>query len=178
MRRLEWFLGAVGPYIDIILFSDDYGMQTGPQISGKMFRRFFKPRQQEMWSAVKRLGPVKLLLHSCGGIRPLLPDMIEAGLDAINPVQISAAGMEPEVLKAELGGRIVWWGGGCDTQRVLPNAAPAEVREHVQPGHLGPRRWVRLSTSAQHPGQRSARKHRSHVRRHCGVERSALYVIL
>jgi uroporphyrinogen decarboxylase len=131
MRRLEWFLGAVGPYIDIILFSDDYGMQTGPEISGKMFRRFFKPRQQEMWSAVKRLAPVKILLHSCGGIRPLLPDIIEAGLDAINPVQISAAGMEPEVLKAELGGRIVWWGGGCDTQRVLPNAAPAEVREHV-----------------------------------------------
>ena len=131
MCRLESFLDAVGPYIDIILFSDDYGMQTGPQISPQMYRRYFKPRHQQMWSYAKQRAPVKVLLHSCGSIRALLPDMIEAGLDAVNPVQISARGMDPGELKAELGGRIVFWGGGCDTQRVLPQATPEEVRRHV-----------------------------------------------
>jgi uroporphyrinogen decarboxylase len=124
-------LGAVGPYIDIILFSDDYGTQNAPQISPRMFRRYFMPRHQAIWAEVKRLAPVKILLHSCGSIRALLPDLIEAGLDAVNPVQTTAAKMEPAQLKADLGRQIVLWGGGCDTQHVLPNAAPAEIREHV-----------------------------------------------
>jgi len=131
LRRLEFFLGAVGPYIDIILFSDDYGTQNAPQISPRMFRRYFKPRHQAIWAEVKRLAPVKILLHSCGSIRALLPDLIEAGLDAVNPVQTTAAAMEPAPLKADLGRQIVLWGGGCDTQHVLPNATPAQVREHV-----------------------------------------------
>jgi len=131
MRRLEFFLKAVGPYIDIILFSDDYGTQTAPQISPRMLRRYFKPRHQQIWSAVKEMAPVKILLHSCGAIRPFLPDLIEAGLDAVNPVQITATGMEPAGLKADFGRQIVLWGGGCDTQQVLPNATPAQVREHV-----------------------------------------------
>ncbi len=131
LRRLEFFLGAVGPYIDIVLFSDDYGTQNAPQISPRMFRRYFMPRHQAIWAEVKRLAPVKILLHSCGSIRALLPDLIEAGLDAVNPVQTTAAKMEPAQLKADLGRQIVLWGGGCDTQHVLPNATPAEVREHV-----------------------------------------------
>lgn len=131
MRRLELYLEAVGPYIDIILFSDDYGMQTGPQISPAMFHEFFKPRHQRIWRRAKELAPVKVLLHSCGGIADLLPDMIDAGLDAVNPVQISSKGMEPERLKAQFGDQIVFWGGGCDTHRVLPFLSPEEVREHV-----------------------------------------------
>lgn len=131
MRRLEFFLKAVGPYIDTILFSDDYGTQTAPQISPRMLRRYFKPRHQQIWAAVKEMAPVKILLHSCGAIRPFLPDLIEAGLDAVNPVQITATGMEPAGLKADFGRHIVLWGGGCDTQQVLPNATPAQVREHV-----------------------------------------------
>ena len=93
LANLERFLGAVGPYIDIILFGDDLGMQTGPQMSPAMYREFFKPRHAAMWKRAKELARVKVMLHCCGGVRTLLPDLIEAGLDAINPVQISCRGM-------------------------------------------------------------------------------------
>ncbi len=131
MKQLEMFLNAVGPYIDVILFSDDYGMQTGPQISRGMFREFFKPRYAQMWQAVKKWAPVKVQLHSCGSIYSLLPDMIEAGLDAVNPVQTNTRNMEPERLKSEFGGKITFWGGGANTQQILPNGTPEQVREDV-----------------------------------------------
>jgi len=70
-------------------------------------------------------------LHCCGGVRPLLPGLIEAGLDAINPVQISCRGMNPEELKREFGAQLTFWGGGCDTQNVLTHGTPAQVRDHV-----------------------------------------------
>ena len=132
LKNLEKFLGAVGKYIDVILFSDDLGMQTGPQISPAMYREFFKPRHRTMWDRAKKLADVKVKLHTCGGVRELLPDLIEAGLDAINPVQISCRGMEASELKAEFGNEMVFWGGGCDTQDILPNATPEEVRRHVR----------------------------------------------
>ena len=94
LANLERFLAAVGPSIDIILFGDDLGMQNGPQMSPAMYREFFKPRHAQMWRRAKELADVKVMLHCCGGVRPLLPDLIEAGLDAINPVQISCAGMD------------------------------------------------------------------------------------
>jgi len=102
------FLSAVGPSIDIIAFGDDLGMQTGPQISPRMYREFFKPRHARLWSRAKELANVKVMLHCCGGVRELLPDLIEAGLDAINPVQISCRGMEPviEELASSLAGRV------------------------------------------------------------------------
>jgi len=131
LRNLEKFLAAVGPYIDIILFGDDLGMQKGPQISPQMYRRFFKPRHARMWKRAKELANVKVMLHCCGGVRELLNDLIEAGLDMINPVQISCRGMNPEELKREFGARITFWGGGCDTQTILPNAKPSEVYDHV-----------------------------------------------
>jgi uroporphyrinogen decarboxylase len=132
LKRLEMYLKAVGPYIDLILFSDDYGMQTGPQISVGMFREFFKPRHAQMWGMVKELAPsVKTLLHSCGSIIDLLPDMIEAGLDAVNPVQTNCKNMEPERLKAEFGGKITFWGGGANTQQILNLGTPTDVREDV-----------------------------------------------
>lgn len=131
LQRLELYLKAVGPYIDIILFSDDYGMQTGSQISPDMFREFFKPHHQKMWQLAKKLAPVKVLLHSCGSISSLLPDMIEAGLDAVNPVQTNCKNMDPQRLKSQFEGQITFWGGGCNTQQVLPNSTPAGVREDV-----------------------------------------------
>jgi uroporphyrinogen decarboxylase len=131
LRRLELYMKAVGPYVDVVLFSDDYGMQTGPQISPKMFREFFKPHHQELWHTAKRLAPVKTLLHSCGSIIRLLPDMIDAGLDAVNPVQTNCKDMEPERLKAEFQGRITFWGGGCETQHILPQGTPEQVRDNV-----------------------------------------------
>jgi uroporphyrinogen decarboxylase len=143
LANLARFLGAVGEAIDIIVFGDDLGMQTGPQISPEMYRRLFKPRHRVMWQAAKKLSPagrggdpsrpaLRVMLHSCGSIRALLPDLIEAGLDAMNPVQISTSGMEAEGLKRDFGRDIVFWGGGCDTQTVLRSGTPAEVQAHVR----------------------------------------------
>jgi uroporphyrinogen decarboxylase len=131
LANLEKFLGAVGPYIDIILFGDDLGMQNGPQISPRMYHEFFFPRHRQMWRRVKELANVKIMLHCCGGVRPLLDDLITAGLDAINPVQITCAGMDPVQLKRDFGSRLCFWGGGCDTRNILPTATPEEVRRHV-----------------------------------------------
>ncbi len=132
LAKLESYLAEVGPYIDIILFGDDLGMQRGPQISPAMYREFFKPRHKAMWARAKQLADVKVMLHCCGGVRPLLDDLIDAGLDAINPVQISCNGMEPSWLKRDFGSRITFWGGGCDTREVLPYGTPAQVRDHVR----------------------------------------------
>ena len=132
LERLEAYLKTVGPTLDIILFGDDLGMQTGPQMSPDMYRSLFKPRHQALWRAAKEMADVKVMLHCCGGVRELLPDLIEAGLDAINPVQIRALGMEPSALKADFGSQIVFWGGGCDTQEVLPNRRPSDIADHVR----------------------------------------------
>ncbi len=132
LEKLEKYLGLVGPYIDVILFGDDLGMQTGPQISPRMYREFFKPRHACMWKRAKELANVKVMLHCCGGVRQLLPDLIEAGLDAINPVQISCRGMDTAGLKEDFGKDLTLWGGGCDTQWILSHAKPAEIREHVK----------------------------------------------
>jgi uroporphyrinogen decarboxylase len=131
LGNLEKFLGAAGESIDIIVFGDDLGMQTGPQISPAMYREFFKPRHQMLWNRAKKLAPVKVMLHCCGGVRELLPDLIEAGLDAINPVQISCRGMDAAELKKEFGRDLTFWGGGCDTRDVLPLSSPEQVRQHV-----------------------------------------------
>ncbi len=132
LKNLEKFLGLVGPSIDIILFGDDLGMQTGPQISPRMYREFFKPRHSRMWRRAKELANVKVMLHCCGGVRELLPDLIDAGLDAINPVQITCAGMDARGLKADFGRDITFWGGGCDTRSILPHGSAPDIRRHVQ----------------------------------------------
>ena len=132
LANLERFLRAVGDSIDVILFGDDLGMQTGPFMSRKMYREFFKPRHTALWSRAKQLADVKVMLHSCGGIRELLPDLIEAGLDAVNPVQTSCQGMDPAELKAEFGREMVFWGGGCDTQTTLSFDTPEAVKKHVR----------------------------------------------
>jgi uroporphyrinogen decarboxylase len=132
LASLERYLGAVGPYIDIINFGDDLGMQTGPQISPRMYREFFQPREKIMWQAAKKLANVKVMLHSCGGIYPLIPGLIEAGLDIVQPVQTTCADMEPEKLKREFGRDLCFWGGGCDTREVLPHGSPAQVAEDVR----------------------------------------------
>jgi uroporphyrinogen decarboxylase len=131
LRNLERYLSAVGTSIDVIVLSDDLGAQNSPQISPRMYREFFKLRHARMWAHVKKLANVKVMLHCCGAVRPLIPDFVDAGLDIINPVQISCRGMEAEGLKRDFGKDLVFWGGGCDTQHVLPLGTPAEVREHV-----------------------------------------------
>lgn len=132
MENLEKYLGAVGEYIDVIVFGDDLGMTTGPLISPAMYREFFKPRHRALWTRAKELADVKVNLHSCGGIRELIPDLIEAGVDAVNPVQINCRGMDLAGLKADFGNDIVLWGGGCDTSHILTSEPPAVVAAHVR----------------------------------------------
>jgi uroporphyrinogen decarboxylase len=132
LANLERYLQAVGPYIDVIAFGDDLGMQNGPQISPAMYQEFFKPRHSRMWHRAKELANVKVMLHSCGGIRPLLPHLIDAGLDATNPVQISCVGMDARGLKADFGDRMTFWGGGGDTRFTLSHGSPAEINRHVR----------------------------------------------
>jgi uroporphyrinogen decarboxylase len=132
LRNLDLFLRALAPSIDIIVFGDDLGMQSGPQVSPAMYREFFQPRERTLWQTVRRQAPhVKIMLHCCGGVRELLPGLIEAGLDAINPVQINCRGMGAPELKGEFGRRLTFWGGGCDTRDILIHGNPAQVREHV-----------------------------------------------
>ena len=132
LEDLEKWLGAVGPYIDVINFGgEDMGGQNGPLWSPAMYRRCFKPYHRRMWQRVRELADVSIFLHSCGSIEPMLEDLIEAGVDAINPVQITARNMDARHLKATFGDRLTFWGGGCDTQVVLPRATPEEVRRHV-----------------------------------------------
>jgi uroporphyrinogen decarboxylase len=132
LANLERYLAAVGPYIDVISFGDDLGSQNGPQISPRMYVEVFKPRHAKLWRRAKELANVKVMLHCCGGIRPLIPHLIEAGLDTTNPIQISCAGMNPGELKAEFGQKLAFWGGGCDTRFMLSQGTPEQIRNHVR----------------------------------------------
>jgi uroporphyrinogen decarboxylase len=132
LNNLEKWLGAVGPYIDIILFGgEDLGGQNGPLFSPLMYREFYKPYHAKLWRRAKELADVKVQLHCCGGIRPILGDLIEAGIDAFNPVQITSDGMDALELKNQFGHEVTFWGGGCDTRDILGNATPDQVKEHV-----------------------------------------------
>jgi uroporphyrinogen decarboxylase len=132
LANLEKWLGAVGPCLDIILFGDDLGGQDRPLVSPATYRELYKPFHRRMWARVRELADVKIQLHSCGAIEPFLADLAQAGLDAVNPVQISAGGMDAATLKDRHGDRLCFWGGGCDTRRVLPAGSPEEVAAHVR----------------------------------------------
>jgi uroporphyrinogen decarboxylase len=129
---LDGYLDAIGPYIQVIQCNDDLGMQTGPLISPEIYRKFFKPYHRRIFSHIKKLAPhIRILLHCCGSIYSLIPDLIEAGVDAINPVQINAAGMDPLILKREFGKDITFWGGGCATQTTLTFGSLDEIHDEV-----------------------------------------------
>ncbi len=132
LANLQSYLDAVGPYIEIISFGDDLGMQTGPMLSPAMYREFFFPRHRLLWQTAKQLADIKVMLHCCGGIYPLIPMLIEAGLDAVNPVQTTCQDMDPVRLKREFGRDLTFWGGGCDTRDVLPHGTPSEVAADVR----------------------------------------------
>lgn len=131
LTNLSRYLEAVGDYVQIIQFGDDLGMQDRPQISRKMYQRFIMPGHTVMNQYVHQHSDCAVFLHSCGSIAPLIPDLIEAGVDILNPVQTSAANMDPVELKEEFGSQITFWGGGCDTQSILNNATPKEIAKHV-----------------------------------------------
>lgn len=131
LPKLEKFLDIVGDYVQIIQMGDDLGTQVASQISPKTYREFFKPRHKVLYETIKKRSKAYVFLHSCGSLSELLPDLIDIGVDIINPVQTSAGGMEPKYLKREFGKDITFWGGGCDTQDVLPRGTPEEIARHV-----------------------------------------------
>jgi uroporphyrinogen decarboxylase len=133
MKDLKAYLDAVGDYIDIIGFTDDMGSQAAPLISPAMYREFFFPGHKKMWSCIhERFPDMKICLHCCGSVRPIMPLLVEAGLDAINPVQFTCRDMEIDKLKNEFYGKLTLWGGGCDTREILPNAKPEDIAPHVR----------------------------------------------
>jgi uroporphyrinogen decarboxylase len=132
LSKLEKICRAVGDIVDVVKFGDDLGMNQGPLMSPNMYRHFFKPRHAILNAYVKNNSKMYTLLHSCGSIYKLIPDLIEAGFEIINPVQLSARDMDLKKLKNEFGNDIVFWGGGCDTRQVLNRGTPQEVRDHVR----------------------------------------------
>ncbi|MHB0874621.1 MAG: uroporphyrinogen decarboxylase family protein [Anaerolineae bacterium] len=131
LRNVRRYLEAVGQYIQLIQVGGDLGTQAGPQVRPEWYYDLLQPREKAFWGEIHRLGDVKVFLHSCGGIYDLIPGIIEAGCDVLNPVQTSARGMDPVRLKQEFGDRVTFWGGGCETQTVLPFGTPEQVYEHV-----------------------------------------------
>ncbi len=129
---LELYLDAVGDYIQVIGFGDDFGIQSGPQLAPRQFREVVKPFLKNLYSTAHRLSKARVFLHSCGSVYEFIEDFIEIGVDILNPVQTSALNMEPERLKREFGSRITFWGGGVDVQHILPKATPEQVRRNVR----------------------------------------------
>jgi len=135
MRIQYWeiVLDRVGDLVDVVAEGDDLGMQNGLIISPKTYRTLIKPRHKRIFSFIKKKAPhVNIHFHSCGAIYDLIPDLIEIGVQSLNPVQVSAAKMDTKALKREFGDVLTFWGGGVDTQRVLPYGTPKEVRQEVR----------------------------------------------
>ena len=126
------FLGEVGDLVDVVMIGDDLAGQRGPLFNPAFYRRVVKPRQKAIVQHIKSLTPAKIWYHTCGACADYIPELIDNGVDILNPVQISAHNMEPASLKARFGEDIVFWGGGIDAQHVLPTATVEEIRQHVR----------------------------------------------
>lgn len=126
------FMAEIGDLIDVVMIGDDIGGQSGPLFSPDFYRSIVKPRQKRLVQHIKSLTDAKIWYHTCGSVVPLIPDLIDNGIDILNPVQISAANMDPASLKETFGQSLVFWGGGVDTQHVLSFGTPEEVRQDVR----------------------------------------------
>ena len=122
---------AVEDRVDIIQLNDDLGSQEGPLISPDLYKKLVKPYQKRLYQHIKETTGMHLFLHSCGGIYEFIPHLIDIGVEILNPVQYTARGMDPVKLKREFGKDIVFWGGGCDAQKVLQHGTVAEVRKET-----------------------------------------------
>lgn len=132
--KLAWWggvLAELGDVVDVVGEADDLGGQATPLFDPSTYRALVKPLHAELFAFIRARTSARILFHSCGAIRDLLPDLIEIGVDVLNPVQVSAAGMGTADLKRDFGRDLVFWGGGVDTQRVLGGGTPAEVRAEV-----------------------------------------------
>jgi uroporphyrinogen decarboxylase len=132
MAYWEKALAEVGDNVDVIGEADDFAGQLRLLISPSMYRRIAKPLHKKLFDFIHARTKAKIFFHSCGAIRPVIPDLVEIGVDILNPIQVSAAGMDTAELKREFGKDIVFWGGGVDTQRVLGDGTSQEVRADVR----------------------------------------------
>jgi len=134
MHYWERALETVGPNVLIVSEADDIATQRGPLISPAMYRQFIAPRHRRLFEFIKQRAQSKVYIfyHSCGAVQDLIPLLIEEGIDILNPVQVSADGMDTAALKRLYGRDLTFWGGGVDTQHVLPHGTPAEVRDEVR----------------------------------------------
>jgi len=132
LRNLEKMYEAVGNYVHVVVVTGtDFGMQTGPFIDPKIYREMFKPFHKIVNDWIHQNTGWKTFIHSCGSVSPFIDDFIDAGFDILNPVQCSAANMQPSFLKERFGDRITFWGGGVDTQHTLPFGKPDDVRREI-----------------------------------------------
>jgi uroporphyrinogen decarboxylase len=135
----DWALAQVGEFPDVVQMEGDLGQQDGPMFSPRLFRQIYQPRLRRVIEAIKRRTRAKVLLHACGSVYWAIPDLIEAGVDVLNPVQVNAAEMDTARLKREFGRDLCFWGGGCDTillQRGTPAEVDGEVKRRI--ADLGP----------------------------------------
>lgn len=131
LEGLEKKCQNLGEIVDIIRFGDDLGMTSGPLIGISTFRKILKPRYRIFCDYVKKNTNMKIFFHSCGSIRQFIPDLIDVGIDIINPVQTNCVDMDPIALKKEFGMDITFWGGGVDTNSIINRGTPEEVRKDV-----------------------------------------------
>ncbi len=125
-------LEKVGGYIQVVRLSDDLGSQCGPLISPELYQKVLKPFHHRLVTFIKERTDAKVFYHSCGSVRDFIPDLIEIGIDILNPVQVSAANMDTKKLKGDFGRELTFWGGGCDIHQVLPRGSVQEVRQEVR----------------------------------------------
>ena len=139
LAMAEEMLKAVGDAMDIPYLADDYGMQTGPLISPELFRQIFKPRMIRLIQFLRERSRARIAFHSCGSVYALIPDFIDARVELLNPIQVSAADMDTDRLRRELRHRLAFW-GAVDRQNVLPHGRPSDVRAEVsqRTRNLGP----------------------------------------
>lgn len=126
------FMKAVGDIVDVVMIGDDLAGQSGPLFSPALYRKIVKPRQKALVSHLRTLTRAKIWYHTCGDCWEYIPDLIDNGIDILNPVQVGLKNMEPDALKSRFGGDLVFWGGGIDAQHVLPFARPEEVRRSAR----------------------------------------------
>jgi uroporphyrinogen decarboxylase len=127
------FLGEVGKYINVCVLSEDLGTQKGPLISLELYKKMVEPFLQEVIGVVRQNTNAKIFLHSCGDVFMFIPSLIKNGVDILNPIQVSASNMNDTAkLKKEYGKDLVFWGGGCDSQHVLPFGSIEQVSEEVK----------------------------------------------
>lgn len=131
IRIAENALDTLGDNVDVALWGDDLAMQEATLMSPQIYRELIKPRHKRMMDALKSRSNAKVHYHSCGSVYAVIEDLIEIGIDALNPIQVSARNMDAARLKEEFGDRVAFW-GAIDTQRILPYASPEEVRAEVR----------------------------------------------